>query len=262
MITIDLEKLATVITYTLGADKFAVYSNGMVAPQYDGRIPGVLQATRIPFALENAPAETLDIKLVFDMPSSPQTLKEEMLKVLTEKLLGWVTFEVDGYRCDAFLSHQLPNDPRADTGTILQQFIITGTMLVVKQDSGVLTSNRIKTYIDDIELQVISYAPSLQKGAENVLNLSEDKTTPNTTAISNSNTYALTILFTGTTKEMEFVGACEGEGETDGINGIYTLKRIYPNGYSYINVVKLMEATLAHNAGAFITLTLRFQKVG
>lgn len=273
---IELQNLAKSFETLLGSNDFHVYWDAMTEPERDSKItPCTLQASRVPFALNNLDAETLNIKLTFDLLLIPTTERDRKAKIIREKLLGWVKLDViqletemDGdtyektYTCDAFFSQMPPlADPRPDTGIIIQQVTMQGTMLVSSNTSGMLTANRVDTYIDDFKMNVLGYGATVGKGAENVLNLSAGATRAEMLSLTNSNVFAFTLLFANSLKDKEFISILEGGEEKDGINTTYKVQRTYPDGTTYTNVCKLVDGTLNHQAGAFLYYTLTFQKI-
>lgn len=267
---INLVTLAKKYQEILG-DDFLVVWNANTAPEESTRTVTTLQATRIPFGLGNVGAETLNVKLTFDLLLIPVDERNRRAEII-KGLLGWNSFDVtetytdeDGdytvtYNCDSFLEQKQPlSDPRPDLGILIQQLTVEGTILLCENTTGILTSNRIKTLLNDEELRVITYEAQIDKSPDSNLKLSEGAVEPEIAMISKTNSYVMSVLYTGT--EIEKALLLTTEGEAADINQTYELVRIYPDGTYISNICKLANAKVNHQAGAFFTLSLSFVKV-
>lgn len=267
---ISLVTLAEKYQQLLGEDFYVVW-NANTAPEESTRTVTTLQATRIPFGLGNVGAETLNVKLTFDLLLIPLEERNRRAEII-KGLLGWNSFDVtetytdeDGeytvtYNCDSFLEQKQPlSEPRPDLGILIQQLTVEGTILLCENTTGILTSNRIKTYLDGEELKVITYEAQIDKGADSNLKLSAGEVLPETAMISKTNSYVMSVLYTGTAIEKALL--LEIEGEAAEINTAHELTRIYPDGTIITNFCKLANGKSNHQAGAFFTLSLSFVKV-
>lgn len=265
---LQLQYLANWIERFLGTEDFEVSLNQKIPPNTSDRITTTLQATRVPFGLDNVEVENLNIKLTFDLQLFPTERRYRLMGKI-QALLGWQHFEVTDvdsgttYNCDAFLEQQQPfSDPRVDTGTFIQQLVVSGTCYVATTDSGAIVANRVVTMLDDEEVRVVACVPSYSKGIDENLCLSEGETRSVPMAISRSNQIELTLLYTGTDIENRLVDIFEGEDEgTDGINTVFSYKRVYPHK-AYVKTVKLLSGKVVHTAGTLLQLNAVFEMIG
>lgn len=263
---IELQYLATEYNKLLGTSDFAVYLNTNKVP--DDTSPKTictLTALRMPFAISNAGAETLNITITCDLIVSDTETRDRRLSMIKD-ILGWRAFQIktpegEIYNCDSFLEQQPPSSPRVDTGVMIQPITVSGSCLVANAGLGALVSNRVKTFINDMEITVVAASPSLQKGTDDVPDLSGDTSLTELREISRTNTAEYSVLFCGSEIDKTFIKIIEGE--TDGLNQIYTVKRVYPFNpdYTITNAMKLTGGSITQQAGAFLLYRLIFQKV-
>lgn len=261
---LQLQYLANWIERFLGAGDFEVSLNQRIPPNTTDRITTTLQATRVPFGLDNIDVENLNLKLTFDLQLFPERRRYALLQKI-QMLLGWQHFQVTDidsettYNCDSFLEQQQPfSDPRADTGTFIQQLVVSGTCYVAATNSGAVISNRVVTMLDDEELHVVSCVPSYTKGMDENLRLSTGETRTEAVAVSRGNQIDLTMLYTGTGIENRLIDIFEGGLESEGgINAVFTYKRIYPHE-AYVKKVKLLSGKVIHAAGTLLQLNAVF----
>ena len=268
MNTLQLQYMANWIERFLGPEDFEVLLNQRIPPNTTDRITATLQATRVPFGIDNVEVENLNVKLTFDLQLFPVERRYRLMSKI-QSLLGWQHFQVTDidsgvtFNCDAFLEQQQPfSDPRADTGTFIQQFVVSGTCYVASTDSGAIIANRVITMLNNETLHVVSCAPEYNKGVDENLCLSEGATRPQVRCINRVNRVTLTLLYTGAEIENKLIEIFEGGEEgTDGINTEFVYKRIYPHA-AYIQRVKLISGHVVNTAGTLLQLTATFEILG
>lgn len=260
---IELQYLATEYNKLLGTSDFLVYLNTNKIP--DDTNPKTIctfVGTRLPFAIADADAETLNVTITCDLIVSDTATRDKRLAMIKD-ILGWISFQIktpegETYNCDSFLEQQPPLSPRVDTGVMIQQIVVTGTCLVANAGSGAVVSNRVKTFIDDEEVSIIAATPSLQKGTDDNFNLSGDSTLTELDEISRAVTAEYTVLYRGKTVDKGFIKLIEGG--TDALNQIYSVRRVYPD-FEIEQSMKLTGGSIVHQAGAFLMYRINLQKV-
>ena len=263
---IELQYLATEYNKLLGTSDFLVFLNTNKIPDDSNpKTICTLLALRMPFAINDADAETINVTITCDLIASDTEIRDKRLAMI-KGILGWVGFQIhtpDGeiYNCDSFLEQQPSGNPRIDSGVMIQQITITGTCLVSNAQTGALVSNRIQTFINDDEVKRVLGTPTIQKGTDDVFNLSDTTSLTELFTISRTNTVEYTILYRGLDIDKTFIKILEGE--TDEIDQLFTVKRIYPwnPDYTFTNTMKLTGGNIIHQAGAFLTYHIILQKV-
>ena len=260
---IDMKYLAAAFNRLLGTEDFAVWLDTNINPDRDGdKTTCTLLVQREPFALGNIDAESVLITLTFDLKIQPETEVAAARLAKIKEVLGWQSFQVqtpDGaYNVDSFLEMQQPGMPRIDTGCKIQQFTVSGTALIASASLGALVSNRVKTFINNVEVLVVSAQPSLSKGTDEVFDLSGSNTMTDTQEISRANTSGYTILYRGSDIDKTLVKLIEG-GESDALNTTFTLRRVYPD-FEVTHTVKLESGIVTQQAGAFLLYQVNFKK--
>lgn len=260
---IEMQYLAAAFNRLLGTDDFAVWLHTNINPDRDGeKTTCTLLVQREPFALGNIDAESVRVTLTFDLKIQPEPELAAARLAKIKDILGWQSFQIqtpDGaYNADSFLEMQQPGMPRIDTGCKIQQFTVSGTALIASATLGALVSNRVKTFINDVEVLVVSAQPSLSKGADEVFDLSDGNTMTDMQEISRANTYGFTLLYRGTETDKMFIKLIEG-GESDALNTTFALRRIYPD-FEMTHTVKLESGLVTQQAGAFLLYQLNFKK--
>ena len=260
---IELQYLSTEYNKLLGTDDFLVYLNTNKVP--DDANPKTICSfvgTRLPFAIAGADAETLNITITCDLIVSDTDTRDKRLAMI-KGILGWQAFQIvtpegEVYNCDSFLEQQPTLNPRVDSGIMIQQIVVTGTCLVVNSTSGALVCNRIITFIDNDEITVVSATPSMQKGTDDNFNLAGDTSLTELDEISRVVTAQFTILYRGTSTDKAFIKTIEGE--TDALNKIYRVRRVYPD-FEMTQFMKMTAGSIIQQAGAFLMYTVNLQKV-
>lgn len=263
---IELQYLATEYNKLLGTSDFAVYLNTNKVPDdTNPKTICTLTALRMPFAISDAKSETINITITCDLIVSDTETRDRRLSMIKD-ILGWTAFQIntpegETYNCDSFLEQQPASSPRVDTGVMIQQIVISGTCLVADVSAGAVVSNRVKTFINDEEITIVSASPTLQKGTDDVLELSGNVSLTELYEISRTNSSEYTILFRGSSIDKTFIKIIEGE--TDELNQTYTVKRVYPFGpdYTITNTMKLIGGSITQQAGAFLLYRVTLQKV-
>lgn len=164
---IELQYLATEYNKLLGTSDFLVFMNTNKIPQETDKTICTLVGTRLPFAISDADAETVNVTITCDLALKNTAVRDRRLSMI-KGILGWTSFQIktpDGetYNCDSFLEQQPPLSPRIDTGDMIQQIVVTGTCLITNIQSGAVVSNRVKTFINDEEITLISGNPTIQR---------------------------------------------------------------------------------------------------
>lgn len=260
---IEMQFLAAAFNKMLGTDDFAVWLHTNINPDRDGdKTTCTLLVQREPFALGNIDAESVRVTLTFDMKIQPDTDVAAARLARIKDILGWQSFQVQTpngtYNADSFLEMQQPGFPRIDTGCKIQQFVVSGTALIASSTLGAVVCNRIKTYINDAEVLVVSAQPSLSKGADEVFDLAGTNTMTDTQEISRANTATYTLLYRGSEIDNTLMKLIEG-GESDALNTTFSLRRVYP-GFEVTHTVKLDSGVITHQAGAFLMYQVNFKK--
>ena len=260
---IELQYLATEFNKLLGTSDFLVYLNTNKTPDdTNPKTICTLVGTRLPFAIADADAETINVTITCDLIVSDTETRDRRLAMI-KGILGWQSFQIktpegETYNCDSFLEQQPPLSPRVDSGVMIQQIVVTGTCLVANASSGTIVSNRVNTFIDDDEITLISASPSLQKGTDDNFNLSGAGTLTEMDEISRAVTAEYTVLYRGKDIDKAFIKIIEGE--TASLNQIYTVRRVYP-GFEVEKAMKLTGGSIVQQAGAYLFYRINMQQV-
>lgn len=259
---IELQYLATEYNKLLGTSDFLVYLNTNKTPDdTNPKTICTLTGTRLPFAISDADAETVNVTITCDLIASDTETRDKRLSMI-KNILGWTAFQIktpegETYNCDSFLEQQPPTNPRVDTGVLIQQIVVTGTCLIADAKDGGIVSNRVKTYINDEEVILIAGNSSIQKGTDNNFNLSGESTLTDLDEISRACTAEYTILYRSQEIDKVFVAAIEGE--TEELNQIYIVRRVYPD-FEVEQRMKLTGGSVVYQAGAFLLYRITLQK--
>ena len=260
---IELQYLATEFNKLLGTSDFLVYLNTNKTPDdTNPKTICTLVGTRLPFAIADADAETINVTITCDLIVSDTETRDMRLSMI-KGILGWQSFQIttpegETYNCDSFLEQQPPLSPRVDSGIMIQQIVVTGTCLVANATSGAIVSNRVNTFIDDEEITLVSGTPSLQKGTDDNFNLSGTSTLTEMDEISRAVTAEYTVLYRGKDIDNAFIKIIEGN--TASLNQIYTVRRVYP-GFEVEKSMKLTGGSIVHQAGAYLIYRINLQQV-
>lgn len=260
---IELQYLATEYNKLLGTSDFLVYLNTNKTPDdTNPKTICTLVGTRLPFAIADADAETINVTITCDLIVSDTETRDRRLAMIKD-ILGWRSFQIrtpegETYNCDSFLEQQPPTLPRVDTGVMIQQIVVTGSCLVANKANGAVVSNRIKTFVDDEEITLISATPTIQKGTDDNFNLSGESTLTEMDEISRSVTAEYTVLYRSKDIDKAFIKRIEGI--EDALDQVYTVKRVYPD-FEFTQNMKMTGGSIVEQAGSYLLYRINLQKV-
>jgi len=268
---INLQYVAEAFNKLLGTNDYIVYLDTNFTPQENdtSRTLCVMTASRNPQALGGAiDSETLTLSFAFDIRI---TDREEAAKRKAgiASILGWRSFQIttpedEVYDINSWVDLSPAEPARVDEGEFMQILPANGTALVSNHSVGATVSNRIRTYINDEEVTVMSYTSALVKGTDELVDLSDDDYQIEPQEISRTNTADITILYTGSEIDNYFRTLIESGTDSAGneqMNKTYEVARSYPDT-TITNTMALTEATTIAQAGAYMYYKLTFRKVG
>lgn len=265
---IKLEYLAGLLNDMLGAR----YSVTVDSRTYvNDKVPCVLQATRVPFAIDSINSETLDIELYLYLNVDNDRIKCEQLAEINN-ILGShsgeiVTGESEGnkrFRYHMFLNGNKPvTEPAYDMGFDCASYVVTGTALISDITDGGVMSNDVITEVSD---RPFEDADAIQ-GELAVLNCETDTgNVMENLVILNSSLLVPYVKVHGTTISLSALAMNRPIDELliDTIYDFNTAKTFYvrrtARDKSITKTMKLINGKVLDQAGAYRQYQLLFQE--
>ena len=141
---------------------------------------------------------------------------------------------------------------------IRANFTVSGSLLI---SDGELLFGRIRFSLDGTPLLLTSYGAHLEKGTRRDMDVSEDTDDYRLTELNRANTFALNVLYCGTSIERELIKQIDGDRNTAlPLNKSYTLTTDYGD-FVTEKTVKFVSGDISGQQGAFLSFTVNFERV-
>lgn len=275
---IDLAYLVAYFQQQLG-DKFCVSLNNQITPRKDNIVDVTLRAQSVPFSMPEVKSETLNVDLNFRVnvrnTNAAETLnsmralqgyKEFTIQTYVENGSGEI---VNGalYNVVSFFNAEKPiGNPEVDSGELMSDYLMTGTILVTDSESGAIMSNSVDTYLgrqstfsDAKKLSVVSLESQLNFDAEPSVLSGAKK--PIITNKSHALSYAIRCLNLDSAIDGDLIRNLELAEPSETLDVVYYMWRIYPGGSGPAHKVKLIGGGVSEAAGAYQQYSINLQVV-
>lgn len=252
----------------LGRQKYVVYLGAMPIVNDDDRIPVVLSIGQTPMTVMGTSVVQNNVTLLFDVPlaggmDTEMTAAKSVILHVSSLFVGikdHVIKDASGkaYKVTTDFSISELSAARKDTGMIRANFTVSGSLLI---SDGELLFGRIRFSLDGTPLLLTSYGAHLEKGTRRDMDVSEGTDDYRLTELNRANTFALNVLYRGTSIERELIKQIDGDRNTAlPLNRTYTLSADYGD-FVTEKTVKFVSGDISGQQGAFLSFTVNFERV-